>query len=117
MRLRDRYLKIVSWSEEDRCYVGSVPGWIDACCHGPNETEVYRELGRVLDEWIDLYRAEGRPLPPPTNKRYSGRFVLRTGPEIHKALAVRALGEGESLNAFVVRSLKTALGGTPDRQG
>lgn len=116
MKPRDRYLKIVSWSEEDGCYVGSVPGWIDSCCHGPDEAEVYGELVRILDEWIDLYRKEGRPLPPPTNKRYSGRFVLRTGPEIHRALAVRALCEGESLNAFVVRSLKTAIGGEPDRE-
>ena len=28
MKDRDRYLKIVEWSEEDNCYVGSVPGWI-----------------------------------------------------------------------------------------
>lgn len=116
MKPHDRYLKIVSWSEEDNCYVGSVPGWIDACCHGPNEAQVYTELIRILNEWIALYRQEGRPLPPPTNKRYSGRFVLRTSPEIHRALAVRALCDGESLNAFVVRALKTAIGGRPDRE-
>ncbi len=109
MKPRDRYLKLVSWSVEDGCYVGSVPGWIDACCHGSDEAEVYRELCRVLDEWIEIYRKDGRPLPPPTNKRYSGRFVLRTGPEMHRALAVRALCEGESLNAFVVKSLKKTV--------
>jgi len=109
MKPRDRYLKLVFWSDEDRRYIGSIPGWIDACCHGSDETEVYRELGRVLDEWIEIYRKEGRPLPPPTNRRYSGRFVLRTGPEIHRALAVRALYEGESLNTFVLKSLKKAV--------
>jgi predicted HicB family RNase H-like nuclease len=109
MKPRDRYLKLVSWSEEDRCYVGSVPGWIDACCHGSDETEVYRELCRILDEWIEIYRNDGRPLPPPTNKRYSGRFLLRTGPEMHRALAVRALSENESLNTFVVKSLRKAV--------
>jgi predicted HicB family RNase H-like nuclease len=109
MKPRDRYLKLVSWSIEDGCYVGSVPGWIDACCHGSDEAEVYRELCRVLDEWIEIYRKDGRPLPAPTNKRYSGRFVLRTGPEMHRALAVRALCEGESLNAFVVKSLKKSV--------
>ena len=34
MKPRDRYLKLVSWSEEDHCYVGSVPGWVGPCCHG-----------------------------------------------------------------------------------
>jgi predicted HicB family RNase H-like nuclease len=109
MKPRDRYLKLVSWSEEDRFYVGSVPGWIDACCHGSDEAEVYRELCRILDEWIEIYRKDGRPLPPPTNKRYSGRFILRTGPEMHRALAVRALSENESLNTFVVKSLKETV--------
>jgi predicted HicB family RNase H-like nuclease len=109
MKPHDKYLKLVFWSEEDRRYVGSIPGWIDACCHGKDETEVYRELCRVLDEWIGIYQKEGRPLPLPTNRRYSGRFVLRTGPDIHRALAVRALCEGESLNAFVLKSLEKAV--------
>ncbi|RLA47082.1 MAG: toxin-antitoxin system HicB family antitoxin, partial [Gammaproteobacteria bacterium] len=25
MRNRDRYLKIVEWSDEDQCYIGRVP--------------------------------------------------------------------------------------------
>jgi predicted HicB family RNase H-like nuclease len=109
MKASDRYLKLVAWSEDDGCYVGSVPGWIGACCHGRDEAEVYRDVCRVLDEWIEIYQKEGRPLPPPTNRRYSGRFVLRTGPEIHRALAVRALQERESLNTFVVKTLKNAV--------
>lgn len=109
MKPRDKYLKLVVWSEEDQCYVGSVPCLIDACCHGSDETEVYRELCSIVDEWIEIYRKDGRPLPPPTNRDYSGRFVLRIGPEMHRALAVRALSEGESLNSFVVKSLKKTV--------
>lgn len=105
MKPRDKYLKLVVWSEEGQCYVGSVPGWIDACCHGSDEAEVYRELCQIIDEWTEIYRKDGRPLPPATNREYSGRFVLRTGPEMHRALAVRALRKGESLNTFVVKSL------------
>jgi predicted HicB family RNase H-like nuclease len=33
---------------------------------------------------------------------------LRTGPDMHRALAARALNEGESLNTFVVRTLRKA---------
>jgi predicted HicB family RNase H-like nuclease len=109
MRTRDQYLKIVRWSDKDGCYVGSVPGWIGDCCHGDDEAEVYRELGVIVDEWIEIYRKDGRPLPPATNKNYSGRFVLRTGPDLHRILAVKALIEGESLNAFLVKSLKKAV--------
>lgn len=45
----------------------------------------------------------------PTNRNYSGRFVLRAGPEMHRVLAVRAISEGDSLNSFVIKSLKKAV--------
>ncbi len=109
MKPSDRFLKIVRWSEDDRCYVGSVPGWIGDCCHGDDEAEVYRRLCGVVDEWIAIYKKDGRPLPPPTNKNYSGRFVLRTGPDLHRALAVKALNDGESLNTYLIKSLKRVV--------
>lgn len=109
MKPRDKYLKLVRWSDEDQCYVGSVPGWIGDCCHGDDDADVYRNLCGIVDEWIEIYREDRRPLPPPTNKDYSGRFVLRAGPDLHRALAVRAFSKGESLNAFVVKSLKNAV--------
>ena len=106
MRDRDKYLKLVEWSEEDKCYVGSIPGWIGKCCHGEDEMYVYRELNTILDEWIDIYNKEGRALPESTNKKYSGKFVLRTGSDLHKALALKAMNEGDSLNTFVIKKLK-----------
>jgi predicted HicB family RNase H-like nuclease len=109
MKERDKYLKIVEWSEEDMCYVGTVPGWIGKCCHGSDEMKVYQELCTIVDEWIGIYKKDGRPLPPPTNKKYSGKFVLRTGSDLHQALALRALNEGESLNNYVVKTLKKAV--------
>jgi len=109
MKPSDKYVKFVAWSEEDQCYVGSVPGWLEDCCHGSDEADVYRELCQIVEEWVEIYRQDGRPLPPPTNRKYSGKFVLRTGPGLHRALAVRALNEGDSLNSFVVKSLKKAV--------
>lgn len=106
MREKDKYLKLVEWSEEDKCYVGSIPGWIGKCCHGKDEMKVYSELNEILEEWIDIYKKEGMILPEPTNKKYSGKFVLRTGSELHKALALKALSEGDSLNSFVIKKLK-----------
>jgi predicted RNase H-like HicB family nuclease len=64
-----RYLKIVEWSEEDRCYVGSSPGLLFGGCHGEDEKAVFDELCRIVDEAIDLYKKDGKPLPPPTSGR------------------------------------------------
>ncbi len=109
MRERDKYLKLVEWSEEDQSYIGSIPGWIDECCHGEDEEKVYKELCQILDEWIGIYQQDNRQLPKPTNKNYSGKFVLRTGSDLHKALAVRAISEGDSLNKYVVKKLKNII--------
>jgi len=109
MKISDKYLKIVEWSEEDQCYVGSVPGWIGPCCHGDNEEKVYKELCQIVNEWVDIYKEDNQQLPMPTNKHYSGKFILRTGEELHKALAVRAVSEGDSLNKYVVKKLKSIL--------
>ena len=61
-----RYIKIVEWSDEDQCFVGQCPGIVGPCCHGDNEAEVYAELCEIVDEWIDIFKQDGKPLPPPT---------------------------------------------------
>jgi predicted RNase H-like HicB family nuclease len=64
-----KYVKIVEWSDEDQCYVGSAPGLIYGGCHGDSEREVFDDLCRTVDEVIEIYRKEGKPLPPPTSGR------------------------------------------------
>lgn len=64
-----RYVKIVEWSDEDNCYVGSAPGLILGGCHGSDEKKVFTELCEIVKEAIALYRADGKPLPPPTAGR------------------------------------------------
>ena len=61
-----RYLKIVEWSDEDQCFVGQCPSIIGPCCHGDDEAQVYVELCRIVDEWVELLKKEGKPLPPAT---------------------------------------------------
>ncbi|MFN8634008.1 MAG: type II toxin-antitoxin system HicB family antitoxin [Chloroflexota bacterium] len=64
-----RYAKIVEWSDEDQCYVGSCPGLLLGGCHGNDERKVFDELCDVVDEVLALYQTDGRPLPPPTSGR------------------------------------------------
>ncbi len=112
MKPRDRFLKIVEWSDEDQCYIGSVPGWIGKCCHGDDEEQVYRQLCRIVDEWIDIYENDGILIPPAiTGKKYSGKFQLRLDSELHQALAVRAKQADTSLNSYCVQLLKSDIAG------
>ena len=64
-----RYAKIVEWSEEDRCYVGSSPGLIYGGCHGSDKKAVFDQLCQVVEEAIALYLQDGKALPTPTSGR------------------------------------------------
>lgn len=66
MKESARYVKIVEWSEEDQCYIGTSPGLMNGGCHGDNEKAVYAELCDIVDEVIKLYREDGKALPPST---------------------------------------------------
>jgi predicted HicB family RNase H-like nuclease len=105
-----RYTKLVEWSEEDGCFVGSAPPIIGPCCHGDDEAKVYAELCRIVEEWIELLETDGEPLPEATSDRrnYSGKFVLRVEPAMHRRLVLKALAEGESLNSYCAKTLAKA---------
>jgi len=107
MKPSDRYLKIVEWSNEDHCYVGTCPGLMLGGIHGDNETHVYKELCQAVEERIKIYEEDGEPLPPATaGKEYSGKFVVRVGKELHKELSIQAMYEGQSLNSYCAKVLR-----------
>ena len=110
MNKKDHFLKIVEWSEEDQCYVGSIPGWIGKCCHGDDEEKVYHELCQIFEEWIDIYQEDHIPLPSSiAAKNFSGKFQLRIDSDLHKALTIRAMQANESLNNFCGKILKKTI--------
>ena len=109
---RNQYLKIVEWSDEDRCFIGRVPGLLAlGGIHGTDEQKVYKELGNLVDEWIEIYGQDNVPLPPATaGKQYSGKFNLRVGEQLHERLAIESMKVSESLNSYCVKVLKNEVG-------
>lgn len=59
-----RYAKVVRWSDEDGCFIGTSPGLLLGGIHGSDERKVFDELCIAVEEAVDLHRREGRPLPP-----------------------------------------------------
>lgn len=95
----DHYSYRITWSEEDGEHVGScveLPSlsWLaatpGAALHG-----ICRLVAQVVaDMQAD---SEARPEPLAT-KRYSGKFMVRVPPEVHRELALAAAEAGASLN-------------------
>ena len=76
MKESAKYVKIVEWSDEDQCFVGSCPGLIYGGCHGDDEKQVFEELCSIVEEVIEIYKRDNRPLPPPTSgKDYANKML------------------------------------------
>lgn len=65
MSEQSKYVKIIEWSEEDKCFIGSCPELFYGGCHGDNEHEVFNELCKIIEETIEIYKQEGKLLPVP----------------------------------------------------
>ena len=104
-----RYVKFVEWSDEDKCFIGCCPELMLGGVHGNEEAKAYEELCVAVEEMIEVIRAEGKEMPQPHGKKaFSGKFVLRVEPAIHRRLAAKALAAGESLNSYCVKTLVKA---------
>ncbi len=69
-----KYVKIIEWSEEDGCFIGSCPELFYGGCHGDNEREVFDNLCQIVEETIILYHQDNKIFPPPL----SGREFINT---------------------------------------
>ena len=70
------YVKIMEWSDEDQCLVGSCPGLFYGGCHGHDEKQVFAELCDIVEEMMALYQQDGKPLPPVTSGRdYANKML------------------------------------------
>ncbi|MGH9947404.1 MAG: hypothetical protein ACRD6X_09405 [Pyrinomonadaceae bacterium] len=64
-RIADQYEKIVYWSDEDQVFIGICPELMDGGVHGEDPNTVFKELLEVVNEWVDIFEKDGRPLPEP----------------------------------------------------
>ncbi len=106
----DQYLKVVEWSAEDHCYVGTAPGLLLGGVHGNNQSRVFAQLCDAVEEAIHIFEKDGKPLPAPTaNRTYSGKILLRVSSSLHRALAIRAMQLGESVNKLIQQELEACM--------
>jgi predicted HicB family RNase H-like nuclease len=102
----DRYTYRVTWSDDDQEYVGlcaEFPSLSWLASSSELALRGIREL--VADVAMEMTEA-GEPVPEPfASRKFSGRFVIRVPPEIHRDLAIEAAEAGVSLNRLATVKL------------
>jgi predicted HicB family RNase H-like nuclease len=69
------------------------------------------ELAAAFRESIDDYLAFCRERGEEPDKPYSGQFVTRIPPRLHRQVTLAATVSGKSLNAWVAEQLEAAIAG------
>lgn len=64
-RLARPYARLIRWSDEDQCFIGSLPELDGDCTHGNTVEEVARNLDECAELYVEDCLTDGAPLPEP----------------------------------------------------
>jgi predicted HicB family RNase H-like nuclease len=102
----DRYTYRVTWSEEDEEYVGLCAEFPSLSWLATEPEEALRGIRQIVAEVVADMLASGETAPEPIALRhYSGKFMVRIPPEVHRKLAIEAAEAGISLNRLASAKL------------
>lgn len=107
-----RYMVSVRWSEEDKAYVAEIPELPGCATHGATYEAAIRNAKDAIASWIEGAKENGYPIPEPlATKKFSGKFITRIDPQLHRFLATKAKEMGMTLNGLIQELLKTGAEG------
>ncbi len=100
MMLRnDRYTYRVTWSEEDNEYVGLCAEFPSLSWLEPSPEEALKGIRPTVAQIVADLKKSQAPIPEPLAiKNYSGKFMVRIPPDLHRRLIIEAAESGISLN-------------------
>lgn len=102
----DRYTYRVTWSEKDEEYVGLCAEFPSLSWLAASPEDALAGIRSVVAEVVADMQANGEPVPEPiATRRYSGHFMVRVPPELHRRLALEAAEAGVSLNRLASAKL------------
>jgi len=102
----DRYTYRITWSEYDGEFVGLCLEFPSLSWLAKSPEAALRGIRRVVKKAVlDMENNGESPPIPISGRSYSGKFVVRIPPEVHRVLAIKAAEEGISLNRLVSAKL------------
>ena len=96
------YVAVVEFDEKADIFHGEVINLRDVVTF---EGETVGELRRAFQDSVDDYLEFCAERGEEPEKPYSGRFVVRIEPELHRRIALEARKRGMSINALVGEAL------------
>jgi predicted HicB family RNase H-like nuclease len=99
MLKNDRYTYRITWSEEDQEYAGLCVEFPSLSWLDKNPEAALAGIRNMVAEAVEDMKANQETPPEPiTSRRFSGKFMVRIPPELHRRLVMEAQEEGISLN-------------------
>ncbi len=103
------YFAKVEFDDDDNIFHGEVINLRDVITfEGETVIELKKAFQNSVDDYLDFCAERGED----PEKPYSGKFVVRVEPEIHKNITVEARKSGKSLNVWVCDAISKALKNT-----
>ncbi len=104
----DRYTYRVSWSEEDTEHVGLCAEFPSLSYLASTPEKALRGIRKVVGDVVEDMQANGESVREPlSSRRYSGKFMVRVPPEVHRRLAREAAEADISLNRLASAKLSS----------
>jgi predicted HicB family RNase H-like nuclease len=95
----DHYTYRVTWSEDDVEYIGLCAEFPSLSWLAKTPESALKGIRSLVAEVVEDMASNNEPIPEPIAvKHYSGKFMVRVPPEIHRELAIKAAEAGVSLN-------------------
>jgi predicted HicB family RNase H-like nuclease len=102
----DHYTYRVTWSETDGEYVGLCAEFPSLSWLAKSHEAALKGIRKIVSEVVQDMQANNEPIPEPiATRNYSGKFMVRVPPEIHRNLSIQAAEAGVSLNRLASTKL------------
>ena len=102
----DRYTYRVTWSEDDNEYVGLCAEFSSLSWLARTPEAALKGIRKVVEGVVKDMQDNGETVPEPIAcRRYSGKFMVRVPPEVHRKLSIKAAESGVSLNRLASSKL------------
>ena len=103
----DKYSYRVTWSDDDSEFVGLCAEFPSLSWLSKSQDAAFKGIRKLVAEVLKDMKQQKEPIPEAiATKHFSGKFIVRVPPELHRELALEAKEAGVSLNRYV--SLKLA---------